>query len=234
MPSPSLWYHLSLHHPCLHHPSLYHYSLTHSLLLPSSISNLNPKPQTPSPLASFLPTRPSIHLDIAGTHTRAYTEQRSSIQPVLLLTVQNGRQRTNLQGTHTMLSYHHFTSTWSTRTFLPLGDTLLRGFQTGGAKTTDTKMEGLVVAALERVRAMDPDMAGSPMSKVKRQVYATILLALRCLHTWYKSEADMGVRPLIHSQARCLDSLFYRLSLLLPAPSGLLHEFQRLYRDISG
>lgn len=172
-----------------------------------------------------------------GAELSLFTKSAPRARKGRLLTwapnLQNGRQRTNLQGTHTMLSYHHFTSTWSTRTFLPLGDTLLRRGQPG-VKASDAKTEGMVVAALERIGAMDPHMVGSPMSKVKRHVYATILLALRCLHTWYKSEADVGMRPLIHAQARSLDSLFYRLSLLLPAPSGLLHEFQRLYRDISG
>lgn len=38
------------------------------------------------------------------------------------LKLQEGRQGVNVHGTHTSLSYDHFVSTWSTRTFLPMGD----------------------------------------------------------------------------------------------------------------
>jgi len=41
---------------------------------------------------------------------------------------------------------------------------------------------------------MDSALAGAALSVVKRHVYSTILLALRCLHRWQEQRAAAAVK----------------------------------------
>lgn len=51
-----------------------------------------------------------------------------------------------------------------------------------GPAESNIEVERAARVAADRVRKMDAGLAGRPISLVKRHVYPTILLALRCLH----------------------------------------------------
>ena len=149
----------------------------------------------------------------------------------------SGRQ----MGQHSApVTYAAFASSWRFHTFLPVLATFDK------SQNESSQIEQAARVAADRVRGMDSTLAGTALSVVKRHVYSTILLALRCLHKWQLqraaataqldgrlAQAQQGGKSNGHfakAQARALDSLVCQLSSWLAVPVDVQLEAQTLFR----
>ena len=99
--------------------------------------------------------------------------------------------------------------------------------------------------AAERVKSMDAAMSGTALSLVKRHIYASVLLALRCLHRWQQREREGGAAGslggstagppqlvLAKAQAKAFDSLVCQLSRMQAVPSSMKKQANAILRAL--